>query len=141
MAPVSHLSGGWQRTHKAPAQRMQLADRGSRLHAASHTSTISTPQHRKAVFNRMKQEHQVLGSLELCQSSQGQGSGLLASQPSIDGPLLRVPLHLLLSHNLPGACPCLLASGCLQRVFTSTLSWEIKIGAALLWAESQPASR
>lgn len=55
-----------------------------------------------------------------------------------------MPLHLVLSPSLPGACPPAHASPALQPLIAQAaedeLAWEIAVGAMLVWAVRQGAS-
>lgn len=49
--------------------------------------------------------------------------------------LVSVPLHLCLSHCMPGACTEAYTSAALAPAFANeALPWELKLGIALLWA-------
>ncbi|GLC55238.1 hypothetical protein PLESTB_000962900 [Pleodorina starrii] len=79
-----------------------------------------------------------------------------ATATGAGGPLtlLRVPLRLCLSHEVPGCCPPALRSPALRVLFNGAggsssssgsssgeLSWELKLAAALLWACRAGAGR
>lgn len=51
----------------------------------------------------------------------------------------QVPLHLVLSHRMPGCCPDLRIAPPLNPLLTNTnYPWEIAIGTMLLWAVHHP---
>lgn len=118
---------GWVLNQKA--SRLQVATRSSR-------ATGTAAGARRHVDSGAEAQHQ-----QQQQDSETQQPTVdpEAQQPTV---VIRVPLRLCLSHEVPGCCPAAHSSRALAPVLSCTdesaAPWEVVLAALLVWAWRQP---